>query len=121
MKQLITDLFDMWWILGIHIPLFVCSWIGCWIATMGAKRPSKFGRTLARGVVGGAVGGLLNPLGFLMLANGLIVGPTRNRVQCLEALPILLAEGAVFCLPLAILIARRKRREPAIKLQPPMP
>lgn len=119
MKQLILDLMDPWWIVGIHIPLFVCAWIGCWIATMGMRRPSKFGRTLARGMLGGAVGGLFNPLLFVMYANGLIVGRMQDRVQMLGVLPLLLAEGAVLSLPLAILIAGRKRRDPPIELQPP--
>ncbi|HMI30553.1 MAG TPA: hypothetical protein VK527_02360, partial [Candidatus Limnocylindrales bacterium] len=94
MKQLISDLIDPWNIFLIHIPLFVCSWIGCWIGTMGAKRPSEFMRTLARGMVGGAVGGFLNPMLILMYANGLIVGP-GSRVELLVALPLLLTEGAV--------------------------
>ena len=104
-------------ILGIHVPLIVCAQFGCWLATTRAKRPAKFARTLAYGMVGGAVGGFMNPLLFLMYANGLIVGPQQNRVQALEALPLLLAEGAVFSLPLAVLLAVRKRREPPIKPQ----
>ena len=60
-------------------------------------------------MIGGALGGLLNPLLVLMYVNGLILGPQKNRVQALEALPLLLAEGAVLSLPLAILIAARLR------------
>jgi hypothetical protein len=121
MKQVILDLYsgDHWILLGVHFPLFVCAWIGCWLATMGAKRPSKFARTLARGMLGGAVGGFLNPMLFMMYVTTLMPGPYRNRMQALEALPLLLAEGAVLSLPLAVLIALRKRREPPIKVQPP--
>ena len=114
MKQLILDMFDPWMILGIHVPLFFCAWIGCWVATFGMRRPSKFLQTLARGMAGGAVGGFLNPMLVLMYVNALIMGPTPNRVQALQALPLLLAEGAVLSLPFAIFIAIRKRHEPPV-------
>jgi hypothetical protein len=121
MKQVIQDLYggDAWILLGVHLPLFVFAWIGCWIATMWVKRPSKFSRTLARGMLGGAIGGFLNPLLFLMYVNALTPGPYKNRMQALEALPLLLAEGAILSLPLAVLIARRKQRDSSIKLHPP--
>ena len=110
MKQVILDFLDPnpWNIFLLHIPLFVCALIGCWIATMGLSRPSKFGRTLARGTVGGAVGGFLNPMWFLMFATSVTVGP--NRVQALQAMLPILTAGAVLSFPLSILIAARKRR-----------
>lgn len=114
MKKEFLQLLDLneWTILLLHIPLFVCAWMGCWIATMGTRRPSKFVRTLARGILGGAVGGLFSPWIFLSFAAGLTVQGKQGRVSVLEALLPVLAEGAVLCLPLAIKIAVRKRREP---------
>ena len=119
LQTVVQDLMNPWMVFIIHIPLVVCSWIGCWIATTRVKRPAEFMRTFGWGIAGGAVGGILNPMLLLMYITGLIMGPNQNRVQGLIALPLLMAEGAVVCLPLAYVIADRKQSEPPVKDDPP--
>jgi hypothetical protein len=54
-------------IVMLHGGLLLCALIGCWIATRGIRRPSKFAWTFARGILGGAIGGLFDPLHFIGL------------------------------------------------------
>ena len=117
--KVIQDLFNPWTLVGLHIPLFVFALIGSWVATMGIRRPAEFSRTLARGIAGGAVGGFLNPMLIIMCLNGLIAGSKESRGEALIAMPFLLVEGAVLSLPLAMLMAVLKEREPPIELEPP--
>lgn len=118
MKELIETLYHPWNIFMIHVPLFICSWIGCAIAATRAKRPAKFTRTLSFGMVGGAIGGFLNPILLIMYLTGLFMG-SGHLGDLLLAFPILLTEGAVLSLPLGVLIAAYKRRERPTEVHSP--
>ena len=102
-------------LLLLHGGLLVCAWIGCWIATRGIRRPAKFGWTFARGILGGAIGGLFDPLHFIGVCFALLGGLADwGPMAGVRTLLFFAGEGALLSLPLAILIARRKRREQQI-------
>ena len=107
---------------SLYGSLALCAWIGCWIATRGIRRPARFGWTFARGILGGAIGGLFDPLHFIGVCFALLGGladwgPTAG----VKTLLVFVGEGALLSLPLAILIARRKGREPQVGPQSPTP
>jgi len=100
-------------IVMLHGGLFVCAWIGCWIATR--TRTATFGWTIARGVIGGAIAGLFDPIHFVGLGFLLLGGlADRGPWFVVQSFLFSLGEGALLSLPLAIMIAvRRRRQQPA--------
>jgi hypothetical protein len=97
---------DAPWLFG---NVLVFAWIGCWLATRGMSRPARFRQTLARGLLGGAAGGLLNPLHIVLVVYALSRGGA-TLIQLAGFALAQLAEGCVLSLPLAIFMAVRKGR-----------
>ena len=87
----------------------VFAWIGCWLATRTMGRPAGLWRVLPRGILGGALGALLNPLHVVLIVYAL----SRNGITLIQLTASALThlvEGAVLSLPLAIFIGVHKAR-----------